>query len=274
MVPRKCLLHLPVVHLHRDHLRPDPAWGKNHGDPRAHYTRLDAAACDGADPPDFIHFHDGDAEGLVSLAGRGAEGIQGLQQSAGLVPRHTRRPLNQAISDPGAHGHDIDHVGVVADLPEADTKLTPDMVEPVQGVLHGLVVHFVDPDHDLLNAEGVGEQDMFTCLPVFAEALLKLPLGRGDGKQCRIGLGRSRNHIFHEISATGGVNHGVLAEGGFEGPETDVNGVAAVTLILEPVKHPGKLTPRLGHVLRLLNSLLHPLRIDSPRSEDQVPSGS
>lgn len=104
--------------------------------------------------------------------------------------------------------------------------------------VNGFLVHFVHADDDLFDSKSEGEESVFFGLSVFGDTGFEFSLGGGNHEDSTIGLRGSGNHVFDEISMSGGINNGDVEFFGFEFPKSNINGDTSFSFGLEFVEHP------------------------------------
>ena len=75
-------------------------------------------------------------------------------------------------------------------------------------------------------------------------------MGRCQNTNIQLYLGGTSNHILDEITMSGGIDDGDVELGGFELPQSNVDGDTTLALSLEFVQHPGVLERALAHLQR------------------------
>lgn len=163
---------------------------------------------------------------------------------------------------PSGDGNEGNVLGVESDLLDEVGGFTDDLLVTGFGVLGG--IHLVDGDDELTNTEGEGEEGVFTGLSILGDTSLELTSSGGDDEDSAIGLRGTSDHVLDEITVTRSIDNGdhVLRKdenreevrpklppdddrelertylGGFELPESDIDGDTTLTLGLELVKNP------------------------------------
>lgn len=86
---------------------------------------------------------------------------------------YVRRRFQHVVAMPARDGHEGDSGRVVADLLDVGADFLDNLVIAFFAVGRLCGVHLVDADDELLHTQGVGQEGMFTGLPVFGNAGLK-----------------------------------------------------------------------------------------------------
>merc|ERR1719282_792878 len=235
---------------------------------------------------DFVDVLEWQTKGLVGGTLRGNDGVKGFQKGGSLgvsfltgdfpslVPRHVGGGFQHVVSVPSGDGDEGNGSGIVADLLDEVLDFLDDFIEPGArvGGLGG--VHLVDTDNQLLDAQSVGQEGVFTGLTVLGDTGFKFTSTGGDDQDTAIGLGGSSDHVLDEIPVAGGINDGDVVLGGFELPESDIDGDTTFTFGLQLVQNPSVLEGSLAHLLSLLFELLDGTFVDTTALVDQVTGGS
>jgi len=276
------LLELLVMHLDRLDFGGDVG-----GSEVDDHTSLDDTSFDTTDghcsnTTDLVDILEGKTEGLVGGTDRGLDGIDGIQQgltlegtslaftSPALEPGHVVGTLQHVVSVPSRDGDEGDSLGIVSDLLDEVGGLLDDFVEAILRPLGG--VHLVDGNNELTDTEGEGEQGMFTSLTILRDTSFEFTSSTSNDKDGTIGLGSTSDHVFNEVTMTRGVNDSDHVFGGFELPESDINGDTTLTFGLELVKNPSILEGTLAEFSSLLLELLNGTLVNTTALVDQVTS--
>jgi hypothetical protein len=234
---------------------------------------------------DFVDVLQGKTKGLLGRASRGNDGVQSVQQShtgsvsflAGdlpsLVPGHVGRGSDHVVSVPSGNGNERNGGGVVTDLLDEVGDFLLDFLETGLAVRGFGGVDLVDTDDELLDAQSVGEQSVLTGLSVLGDTGFELTSTGSDDQHTAIGLGSSGDHVLDEITMAGGVDDGDVVLGGFELPESDIDGDTTLTFGLQLVQDPSILEGTLAHLLGFLFELLDGTLVDTAALVDQVTGG-
>jgi hypothetical protein len=125
----------------------------------------------------------------------------------------------------------------------------------------------------LLDAQGVGQEGVFTGLTVLGDTGLEFTSTGGNDQHTAISLGSSGNHVLDEISVSGSVDDGDVEFGSFELPESDINGDTTFSFGFELVQNPGVLEGTLAHLLGFLFEFFDGTLVDATTLVDHVTSG-
>ena len=214
-------------------------------------SSLDTTNGHRSDTADFVDVLEGQTKGLVGRAGRGNDGVEGLEEggAAGLsflavdfpslVPSHVGRGLQHVVSVPSGDGDEGDGRGIVTDLLDVVGDFLLDFLETSSAVWGLSGVHLVDSDDELLDTQGVGEESVLAGLAVLGDTSFELTSSGSDDQDTTISLGCSGDHVLDEISVSGSVDDGDVELGGLELPEGDIDGDTTFALGLEFVHDPG-----------------------------------
>jgi len=127
-------------------------------------------------------------------------------------------------------------------------------------------------DH-LLDTEGERQKGVFSGLTVFGDSGFEFTSGGGNHENGDIGLGSSGNHVFDEISMSGGIDNGEDVFFGFELPESDVDGDTSFSFSFELVEDPGVFEGRLTHLGGFFLEFFDSSLINTTALENQMSSG-
>merc|ERR1719502_497659 len=194
--------------------------------------------------------------------------------------------LHEVVTLPAGDGDEgellLDLVLLVASGLEHDKHLSGDLIETrlqVRG--RGSVVHLVDADDHLLDAEQVDETGVLTGLTLdltsgtvaLGDSLLEATLIGGDHEKSDIGLAGTGNHVLDEVTVARGIDDGVVVLLGEELLGRARDGHTTLTLILLGIEVEGERERRLAELGGLLLELLHLSFRDTSKLEKQVTSG-
>lgn len=209
------LLELLVVHLNGLHFSGDV--GGSEGDDHAggDSTSLDTADRNRSNTGDLVDILEGKTEGLVEGTDGRLDGVDGLEE--GLTGDLAGLAFLLPTLVPGAVGGGLDHVVTVetgdgneggvlrveADLFDEVRGLLDDFIVTLLGPLAG--VHLVKSDNELLHTEGEGKQSVLTGLAILGDTSLELTSTGGNDEDSAVGLGGTSDHVFDEVTVTGGV---------------------------------------------------------------------
>ncbi len=140
------------------------AWHEDDVVVHLEYAGLDLADWGRAHTPDGVDLLYGDPEGLVGWLGGHHEGVECLEECRALVPGHVGALLDEVVAAPAAGGDEVDLARVVADHLEEAGDAVLDLLVALLAPGDGRVVHLVDGDDDLVNAQGLGEEGVLTRL--------------------------------------------------------------------------------------------------------------
>lgn len=68
-------------------------------------------------------------------------------------------------------------------------------------------VHLVDSDDELPDTESEGEESVLASLTILGDTSLELTSTTGDDEDSTISLGGSSDHVFDEVTMTGGIDN-------------------------------------------------------------------
>eukprot|EP00736_Rhodelphis_marinus_P002134 Rmarinus@m.12839 len=264
-----------VMHLHGLDLSGDASGGEGNNLTGLQHTSLHTTDGYRTDTTDLVDVLERETEGLVDRASGRLGLVESLEESGPLVPRHVRGLLDHVVTVPSGDRDVLDGVtrGLVTDLLQVVADLLHDLVVTGLGVLDRRAVHLVDANNDLLHTKGEGEKRVLTGLTVLRDTSLELTLTSGNDENSNIGLGSTGNHVLDEITMPGSVDDGVVAAGGLELPESDIDGDTTFTLSLQLVENPRVLEGTLAHLGSVLLELLDGTLVDTATLVDKVTSG-
>merc|ERR1719460_2127313 len=296
-------LDLLVVHLDGEHLATAGHLAVRRGELHLRLlddgTLLDTASDHVTDTLDLVHTGHTGAHGSVIRASRGEAGIvEGILQSVNvdlvaadlevdaLVPGHLLGLLDEVVALPAGDRDEgellLDLVLLVASGLKHDHDLTGDLFEAgleVGG--RGGVVHLVDADDDLLDAEQVDEARVLTGLALdltggtvaLGDGLLEATLVGGDHEKSDIGLTGAGDHVLDEVTMAGGIDDRVVVLVREELLGRAGDGHTTLTLVLLGIKVESEREGRLAELGGLLLELLHLSLGDTSKLEQQVTGG-
>ena len=67
-------------------------------------------------------------------------------------------------------------------------------------------IHLVDGDDELTDTEGEGKESVFTGLAILGDTGFEFTSTTSNDEDSTIGLGGTSDHVFDEVTVTGGVN--------------------------------------------------------------------
>jgi len=133
-------------------------------------------------------------------------------------------------------------------------------------------VHLVEGDDHLGHTESECKKSMLLGLAFSSPTTFESTRGRVNDEDGNVGLGGTSNHVLDEVTVTRGINDSERVLGGFELPESDINGDTTLTLGLEVIKDPGVLERGLAHFGSLLLVLLNSTLINTTALVDEMAS--
>lgn len=183
---------------------------------------FDSSDGDCSDTSDFVNILKWKSKGLVGGSLGGDNHVEGLEKGGSRVPGGVGGFVNHVISVESGNGDEVDGFGLVSDFFQEGGEFSLDFFVSVLGETDGLFVHFVKADDHLFNSQSEGEQSVFSGLSVFGNSGFEFSLGGSNHEHGAIGLRGSGNHIFDEISMSGGINNGAVILFGFEFPKGNI----------------------------------------------------
>ena len=159
---------------------------------------LDTARGDGAAAGDGEHVLNGHQEGLVHLA----DGLRDVGVNRGHQVSNGLLALGLAL-ERGGRGTANDRGGVAGELVLGE-QLADLHLDEVEELLVVDEVDLVEEHHDLRHANLAGEEDVLAGLRHRA-------VGGGDHENGAVHLGRTRDHVLHEVGVPGAVDVRVVA---------------------------------------------------------------
>ena len=272
-----------VMHFHRLDFSGETSGGKDDGHTGLDDTGLDTADGDGTNTTDFVDVLQGKAQRLVRGTGRGLNGVNGIDQSAGnlgargaddlssLEPRHVGGGLQHVVSVPARQRDHSNGFGLVTNTLQVLLHFLADFVVALLAPLAD--VHLVDGNDHLLDTEGEGKKGVLAGLAFLGDTSLKLTGSGGDGEDGTVGLGGTSNHVLDKVAMSGGVDDGDGELVGLELGQSSVDGDTTFTLSLQFVQNPGVLERALAHFVGFLLELFNGALVNTTALVNQV-SGS
>lgn len=277
------LCELLVVHF--DGLDFSGDVGGSEGDDHAGLddTGLDTTDGHSTDTTNLVDVLERKTEGLVGGADGGFDSIDGIEQGLtlddtslgltgpALVPGHVGGLDNHVVTVPARDGDEGNSLGVVTNLLNEAGGFLDDFVESVLAPLSR--VHLVDGDDELTDTEGEGKEGVFTGLTILGDTSLEFTSTTGNNEDSTISLGGTSDHVFDEVTVTGGIDDSDEILGSLELPEGDIDGDTTLTLSLEFVEDPGILEGTLAEFISFLLELFDGTLVDTTALVDQVTGG-
>jgi len=281
VVSRNTLNELFVVHLNGLDFGGDTSWGEGDDHTGFDDTGLNTTDWHRANTSDLVDILKWETEWLVSWAGRWVDGIDGLEESLAsnlglglllptFVPRAVRRWLNHVITIETRDWNEWDVLWVVSDLLDEVGGFLDDFVETILGPLGS--VHLVDSNDELTDTQGEGKKSVFTSLTILGDTSFEFTSTTGNNKNSTISLRSTSNHVLDEITMTGSINNGDVELGGFELPESNINGDTSFTFSLKLIEDPGVLERTLTEFSSFLLELFDSTLINTTTLVNQVTS--
>jgi len=249
-------------------------------------TGLDSADWHSSNTANLVDVLEGESEGLVGRSDRWVDAVESLEERLSgllaallglllpaLVPRHVGGSFDHVVSVPARDWDESNRLRVVTDLLDVVADLLHDLLVSVLGVLWLGVVHLVDANDELLDAEGEGEQSVLSGLTVLGDTGLELTDTGGDDEDGAIGLRGSGDHVLDKVTVAWRVDDGDLVLVGLELPEGDIDGDTSLSLGLQLVQNPSVLEGAFAHLGGFLLELLDSSLVDTTALVDQVTGG-
>jgi len=234
---------------------------------------FDAANGDGANTGDGVDILDGEAEGFIEGFFRLDDLIEGFKDGRAVIPGHVGRFFAEVIAGPTGGGDEevvefnvefaLDHLEDVLDVGF-------DFLKAVLGPGGRSVIHLVDANDELGDAEGGGEDGVFDGLAAAADTSFELALASRDGEDSGVGLGGAGDHVFDEVTMAGGVDDGVVIFIGHELIEGDVDGKATFAFFFQAIEGPGEFEGAFADLFGLLFELFEFPFIKGPGDIEDV----
>mmetsp|Transcript_18712 Transcript_18712/g.70801 ORF Transcript_18712/g.70801 Transcript_18712/m.70801 type:complete len:353 (+) Transcript_18712:313-1371(+) len=136
--------------------------------------------------------------------------------------------------------------------------------------LHGVVVHLVDDNDEVLNSEGLGQKRVLSRLSAAFEARLELPFPRRDDEDADVCLGGALDHVRHVALVAGRIQNCESLVLGGEMRAPDLHRLALGALFVVGVHDEGQEPGLAILVFRLLLVLLHRPLVDVARQIQDV----
>lgn len=133
--------------------------------------------------------------------------------------------LQHVVAMPARDGHESNSLGVVADLLNEGRGFLDNFVEAVLAPLmqthrttftseecatHLGRVHFVYSDDKLTHTKGERQKSVFTGLTVLGDTSLEFTGTPSNNENGTVSLGGTSDHVFDEVTVSGGVNNLML----------------------------------------------------------------
>ncbi len=131
--------------------------------------------------------------------------------------------LQHVVTVPARDGHEGNGFGVIADLLDEGRCLLDNFIEPILAPLEMKRlakksrsnandtnlggVHLVDGNDKLPDTKSEGKESVLAGLAILRDTSLELTSATGDDKNGTISLGGTSNHVFDEVTVTGGINN-------------------------------------------------------------------
>lgn len=236
-------------------------------------TSFDAADGDGANTGDGVDVLDREAEGFIEGFFRLDDLIEGFKDGRAVIPGHVGRFFAEVIAGPTGGGDE--------EVVEFDVEFALDHLEDVFDVGFDFlkaslfprsrsVIHLVDANDELGDAEGGGEDGVFDGLAAAADTSFELALASRDDEDSGVGLGGAGDHVFDEVTMAGGVDDGVVIFIGHELVEGDVDGEAAFAFFFQAIEGPGEFEGAFADLFGLLFELFQFAFIKGPGDIEDV----
>merc|ERR1712024_9585 len=249
-------------------------------------TGLDSSDWHSSNTANLVDVLERESEGLVGRSDRWVDAVESLEEGLSgllaallglllpsLVPRHVGGGFDHVVSVPARDWDESNRLRVVTDLLDVVADLLHDLLVSVLAVLGLGVVHLVDANDELLDAEGEGQESVLSGLTVLGNTSLELSDTGGDDEHGAIGLRGSGNHVLDEITMAWGVDDGDLVLVGLELPKGDINGDTTFSLGLQLVQNPSVLKGTFAHLGGFLLELLDSSLVDTTAFVDQMTGG-
>lgn len=234
---------------------------------------FDAADGDGTDTGDRVDVLDREAEGFIEGFFRLDDLIEGFKDGGAVVPGHVGGFFAEVIAGPAGGGDEevvefnvefaLDHLEDVLDIGF-------DFVKASLFPRSWSVIHLVDANDELGDAEGGGEDGVFDGLAAAADASFELALASRDDEDSGVGLGGAGDHVFNEVAMAGSVDDGVVIFLGHELIEGDVDGKAAFAFFFQAIEGPGEFEGAFAYLFGLLFELFEFPFIKGPGDIEDV----
>jgi len=145
---------------------------------------------------------------LISVSGSQVDLLFGLLQHVVAVPTRDR--------------DESDGLGIISDFLDECRRLLHNFIEPIFAPLKTIVrddllaygaggthlggIHLVDSHDQLPYTESVGQKSMLASLAILGNTSFELTSTTGNDENGTISLRGTSNHIFNEITVTGGID--------------------------------------------------------------------
>ena len=241
-----------VVHFDGLNFSCNCGWGEVNDHAWLHCAGFDTADWNCTDTVDLVDILEWKTEWLVEWALWWLKGIEGFKKVWAIVPWHVWRLLCHVVASPAGDWDEAEHFWLVADACKDACHFGCDFVETGLVVVDCLVIHLVDGDNDLLDAECEGKKCVFTCLALFSDTGFETTECGVDDKDSSISLGCACDHVLDEVTVSWGINdcEGELLA--FELPEGDIDCDTTLTFSLEGVHNEGVLEGGLAELFSFL----------------------
>lgn len=238
------------------------------------HTCLNSSTWHGSDSCDLVAVLDRNPEGLICWLLRRMYFIELLKQRLSFEPTQFFRLFDDVVSFPARYGDEGNLVFFEANLLKIFSHLQLDFVESLLTIVNSRHVHFGDTTDHLLDTHGVGEQRMFSCLPISTPPCFKLTLGSRDHQNSGISLRSSSDHVLDKVPMTWCINNSKGLTFTLELPEANINRNSSFPFILEVVQDPCVLERLLAHLPGLFLVLLELSWVNATALIDHVSCGS
>jgi len=250
-----------------------PTGAKHDVDAGFQDTSLDTSDGDGTNTGDFVNILQRKTQWFVGRTVRGFDFIKSFQQARTFVPFHVVRFGHHVVTFKSRSRDKWDFLGFETNLFQAGKQIGFDFFVTGFVPFDGFGIHFVDEDNHLFDAQSKGQQGVFTGLAIFGEGGFETTFVGRDDKNGDIGLGSTGDHVFDEISVSGGIDDSEIVFLGGKFPQSDVNGDTTFTFGLEFVKHPSVFKGRFTHGGGVFFKFFDGTFVDTTTFVDQVTSG-
>lgn len=251
VVSRYCFLELFVMHFHGLDFSGKTNRGEGNNGVGSQDTSFNSTDWDSTNTSDLVHVLEGDSKGLVNRSDRGGDGIEGFEEGRSFPPWHVGGFFQHVVSSPARDGDERDGFGIVTNFFDEVGDFVNDFLKSCLGVSNSFLVHFVGADNELFDTKGVSKEGVLSSLTVLGDTSFELTSRRGNDENSNIGLGGTSNHVFNEISVSGGIDNGEVEFGGFEFPKSNIDGDSSFTFGLKFVQDPGVFEGSFAHFVSL-----------------------
>uniref|UniRef100_A0A1L8EJ06 Uncharacterized protein n=2 Tax=Haematobia irritans TaxID=7368 RepID=A0A1L8EJ06_HAEIR len=235
-----------------------------------------------ADTTDFVNILQGQTQRLVCGTGGWQDSIQSFDEGLAfsvtfltfdlpaLEPVHVGGWFQHVITVPAGNWNEGNSSGIVTDLLDVGGDFLLDFFITSLAVWWFRGIHLVDTNDQLFDTQSEGQQGVFTSLTVLGDTSFEFTSTGSNNQYSAISLRGTSDHVLDEISVTRGINDGNIVFGGFEFPQSNIDGDTTLTFGLQFIQNPGVLEGTLTHFLGFLFEFFNGTLVDTTAFVDQM----